>query len=62
LSVVSGDGEVLLKGDVHMKTKHGKSQSEVTGDTMNYHIGRAASAALEVQGTAMDLERSFVQE
>jgi Polysaccharide biosynthesis/export protein len=39
LSVLSGTGEVLLKGNVHMKTKHGKAWNEVTGEKMIYQIG-----------------------
>jgi hypothetical protein len=39
LSVLSGTGEVLLKGNVQMKTKHGKAWNEVTGEKMIYQIG-----------------------
>ncbi|MCE9533751.1 MAG: hypothetical protein K8T89_21875 [Planctomycetes bacterium] len=45
LSVLSGTGEVLLKGNVHMKTKKGKTWSEMTADKMIYQIGATGLTA-----------------
>ena len=46
LSILSGTGEVMLKGNVHMKTKlKGKSWSEMTADKMIYQIGGAGLSA-----------------
>lgn len=42
LSILSGTGEVLLKGNIHMKTKKGKTWSELTAEKMIYQIGYAA--------------------
>ncbi len=39
LSVLSGTGEVMLKGNVFLKSKHGKAWSEVTAEKMIYQIG-----------------------
>lgn len=39
LSVLSGTGEVLLKGNVSLKTKKGKTWSEMTAEKMIYQIG-----------------------
>jgi hypothetical protein len=39
LMVLSGTGEVLLKGNVHVKTKRGKTWSEMTTEKMIYQIG-----------------------
>jgi hypothetical protein len=39
LCVLSGTGEVLLKGNVSMKTKRGKTWSEMTAEKMIYQIG-----------------------
>jgi hypothetical protein len=39
LTVLSGTGEVLLKGNVHVKTKRGKTWSEMTTEKMIYQIG-----------------------
>lgn len=39
LSILSGTGEVLLKGNVHMKTKRGKAWSEMTAEKLIYQIG-----------------------
>jgi hypothetical protein len=39
LTILSGTGEVLLKGNIHLKTKHGKAWSEISADKMVYQIG-----------------------
>ncbi|MBO0698487.1 MAG: hypothetical protein J2P46_08840 [Zavarzinella sp.] len=39
LSILSGTGEVLLKGNIHLKTKRGKAWSEMTAEKMVYQIG-----------------------
>ena len=41
LSILSGTGEVLLKGNIHLKTKRGKAWSEMTAEKMVYQIGTA---------------------
>ena len=38
LIVMSGTGEVMMKGNVTMKSKHGKAWSEVTAERMIYQI------------------------
>ena len=48
LTILSGTGEVLLKGNIHLKTKHGKSSSEMTAEKMVYQIG---TTGLVSQGT-----------
>ena len=45
LSILSGTGEVLLKGNIHLKTKRGKAWSEMTAEKMVYQIGTAGLAA-----------------
>ena len=44
LTILSGTGEVLLKGNIHLKTKRGKSWSEMTAEKMVYQIGNAGLA------------------
>lgn len=39
LTILSGTGEVLLKGNIHLKAKFGKSSSEITAEKMVYQIG-----------------------
>jgi hypothetical protein len=39
LTILSGTGEVLLKGNIHMKSKRGKTWSEMTAEKMVYQIG-----------------------
>jgi hypothetical protein len=41
LSILSGTGEVLLKGNIHLKTKRGKAWSEMTAEKMVYQMGTA---------------------
>jgi len=51
LTVLSGTGEVLLKGNVCMKTRHGKSWSEMTADKMMYQIGLEGISTPTSSGT-----------
>jgi hypothetical protein len=44
LTILSATGEVLLKGNIRMKTKHGKSISEMTAEKMVYQIGTSGLA------------------
>jgi len=39
LSILSGTGEVLLQGNIHLKTKSGKTWSEISADKVIYQIG-----------------------
>lgn len=39
LTILSATGEVLLKGNIHLKTKRGKTWSEMTAEKMVYQIG-----------------------
>lgn len=39
LTILSGTGEVLMKGNIRLKTKRGKSWSEMTAEKMVYQIG-----------------------
>ena len=41
LTILSGTGEVLMKGNIHLKTKRGKSWSEMTAEKLVYQIGNA---------------------
>ncbi|HKB05306.1 MAG TPA: hypothetical protein VKD90_23990 [Gemmataceae bacterium] len=45
LSILSGTGEVLLKGNIHLKSKNGKGWSEMTAEKMVYQIGTAGLSA-----------------
>ena len=45
LSILSGTGEVLLKGNIHLKSKRGKAWSEMTAEKMVYQIGPAGMAS-----------------
>ena len=45
LTILSGTGEVLLKGNIHLKTRHGKTWSEMTAEKMVYQIGTAGLTA-----------------
>lgn len=45
LSVLSGTGEVMLKGNVLLKTKRGKTWSELTADKMIYQIGSSGASS-----------------
>ncbi|MFL6116024.1 MAG: hypothetical protein ACJ786_32430, partial [Catenulispora sp.] len=39
LRILSGTGEVLLEGNIHLKARHGKVTSEMTAEKMVYQIG-----------------------
>gem|GEM_PF-6184241 len=39
ISVISGTGEVLMKGNIQMRTKVGRNWSEMTADKVVYQIG-----------------------
>lgn len=39
LTILSATGEVLLKGNIHLKSKNGKGWSEMTAEKMVYQIG-----------------------
>ena len=39
LTILSATGEVFMKGNIRMKTKHGKAWSEMTAEKMVYQIG-----------------------
>jgi hypothetical protein len=45
LTILSATGEVLLKGNIHMKCKRGKAWSEMTAEKMVYQIGTAGMSA-----------------
>lgn len=45
LSILSATGEVLLKGNIHLKARHGKTWSEMTAEKMVYQIGTAGLSA-----------------
>jgi hypothetical protein len=45
LSILSGTGEVLLKGNIHLKAKRGKAWSEMTAEKMVYQIGTGGLSA-----------------
>jgi hypothetical protein len=45
LTILSGTGEVLLKGNIRLKSKHGKSWSEMSAEKMVYQIGTSGLSA-----------------
>ncbi|HKB02235.1 MAG TPA: hypothetical protein VKD90_08450 [Gemmataceae bacterium] len=45
LSILSGTGEVLLKGNIHLKSKRGKAWTEMTAEKMVYQIGATGLAS-----------------
>ncbi len=45
LTILTNSGEVMLKGNIHMKTKYGKAWSEMTADKMVYQIGTTGLSA-----------------
>ncbi len=45
LTILSGTGEVLMKGNIRLKSKHGKSWSEMTAEKMVYQIGSSGLAS-----------------
>ena len=44
LTILSATGEVLLKGNIHLKSKNGKGWSEMTAEKMVYQIGASGMA------------------
>jgi hypothetical protein len=57
LTILSGTGEVLLKGNIHLKTRHGKAWSEMTAEKMVYQIG---TAGLTAPGTPRVTPASYI--
>ena len=57
LTILSATGEVLLKGNIHLKTKRGKAWSEMTAEKMVYQIGTAGLAA---SGTTKVTPASYI--
>jgi hypothetical protein len=57
LTILSGTGEVLLKGNIHLKTRHGKTWSEMTAEKMVYQIG---TAGLTAPGTPRVTPASYI--
>jgi hypothetical protein len=57
LIILSGTGEVLLKGNIHLKTKHGKAWSEMTAEKMVYQIG---TTGLTAPGTPRVTPASYI--
>jgi hypothetical protein len=48
LTILSSTGEVMLKGNIHLKTKRGKTWSEMTAEKMVYQIGSMGLAGSKV--------------
>ena len=57
LTILSATGEVLLKGNIHLKTKRGKTWSEMTAEKMVYQIG---TAGLATPGTPKVTPASYI--
>lgn len=57
LTILSGTGEVLLKGNIHLKTRHGRTWSEMTAEKMVYQIG---TAGLSAPGTPRVTPASYI--
>ena len=57
LSILSATGEVLLKGNIHLKTKRGKTWSEMTAEKMVYQIG---TTGLATQTTSKVTPASYI--
>jgi hypothetical protein len=47
LTILSGTGELLLKGNIHLKTKKGKTVTEMTAEKMVYQIGTSGLSSGE---------------
>jgi hypothetical protein len=52
LSILSGTGEVMLKGNIHLKSKRGKTWSEITTEKMVYQVGTSSTAPSGVRTAA----------
>jgi hypothetical protein len=48
LTILSGTGELLLKGNIHLKNRRGKAWSELTAEKMVYQIGTTGLASSAV--------------
>lgn len=59
LTILSATGEVLLKGNIHLKAKYGKTWSEMTAEKMVYQIG---TAGLTAPGTAKVTPAAYLPE
>jgi hypothetical protein len=59
LRILSATGEVLLEGSIHLKSKHGKTWSEMTAEKMVYQIG---SSGLTAPGTPKVTQAGYVQD
>jgi len=59
LRILSATGEVLLEGSIHLKSKHGKTWSEMTAEKMVYQIG---SSGLTAPGTPKVTAAGYVQD
>lgn len=57
LTVISATGEVLMKGNVRLRSKHGRNWSEITSDKMVYQIGAAGLVPAKTTGTLTGLEK-----
>jgi hypothetical protein len=51
LAILSGTGEVLLQGNVKLKTKRGKTWSELIADKMIYQLGHSGLGASSANGS-----------
>jgi hypothetical protein len=49
LSILSGTGELLLKGNIRLKSKYGKGWSEMTAEKMVYQIGTGGLTSSDVR-------------
>jgi hypothetical protein len=59
LTIMSGTGELLLEGDIRLKTKHGKAWNEISADRMVYQIG---TGGLTAPGTPRVTPAGYVGE
>jgi hypothetical protein len=59
LRILSATGEVLLEGSIHLKTKHGRSWSEMTAEKMVYQIG---TSGLTASGTPKVTPAGYVED
>jgi hypothetical protein len=59
LRILSATGEVLLEGTIHLKSKHGKTWSEMTAEKMVYQIG---SSGLTAPSTPKVTPAGYIQD
>jgi hypothetical protein len=59
LRILSGTGEVLLEGHIHLKTRYGKMTNEMTAEKMVYQIG---TGGLTAPRTTRVTPASYVQD